>query len=99
MDGGQVGVLEEGYKVSLGGFLESTNSGRLETEIGLEVLGNLTDETLEGKLTNQKLRGLLVATDLTESDLRETRLVKAPKDTQSNRRSHKSNTKANERIK
>jgi hypothetical protein len=68
VDGAQVGVLEEGDEVSLNGLLESTDGGRLEAEVRLEVLGDLTDETLEGKLADQKLSGLLVATDLTESD-------------------------------
>jgi len=68
VDGAQVGVLEEGDEVSLNGFLESTNGGALEAEIGLEVLSNLTDETLEWELSDEKLGGLLVATNLTESD-------------------------------
>lgn len=68
VDGAQVGVLEEGDEVSLNGLLESTDSGGLEAEIRLEVLGNLTDETLERKLADQELSGLLVPTDLTESD-------------------------------
>ena len=59
VDGSQVGVLKEGDEVSLGGLLKSTDGGGLETEIGLEVLGNLADETLEGELADQKLSGLL----------------------------------------
>ena len=43
VDGAQVGVLEEGDEVRLDGLLESTNGGRLEAEVGLEVLGNLTN--------------------------------------------------------
>ena len=35
MNCGQVSVFEEGDKVSLSSFLESHNSGRLETKIGL----------------------------------------------------------------
>ena len=68
VDGAQVGVLEEGDEVSLNGLLESTDGGGLEAEIGLEVLGDLTNQTLEGELADQELSGLLVATDLTESD-------------------------------
>jgi len=34
----------------------------------LEVLGDFTNETLEGKLADQELGGLLVATNFTESD-------------------------------
>ena len=68
VDGAEVGVLEEGDQVGLDGLLESTNGGGLEAEVGLEVLGDLTDQTLEGELADQELSGLLVATDLTESD-------------------------------
>ena len=67
MDGAQVGVLKETNEVSLGGFLKGKNGGALEAEVGLEVLGDLTDETLEGELADQELGGLLVAADLTES--------------------------------
>lgn len=68
MDGTQVGVLEEGDEVGLNGLLESTDGGRLEAEVRLEVLGNLTYETLEWQLADQELSGLLVPTNLTESD-------------------------------
>ena len=34
----------------------------------LEVLGDLTNKTLEGQLADEELGRLLVATDLTESD-------------------------------
>ena len=73
VDGAQVGVLEEGDEVGLDGLLESADGRGLEAEIGLEVLGNLTDKTLEGQLADEELSRLLVATDLTESD--GTRLV------------------------
>ena len=68
VDGAEVGVLEEGDEVGLDGLLKSTDGGGLEAEIGLEVLGNLTDKTLEGQLADEELSRLLVATDLTESD-------------------------------
>ena len=68
MDGAQVGIFEEGDEVGLDGLLEGTDGGGLEAEIGLEVLGDFTDQTLEGELADQELGGLLVATDLTESD-------------------------------
>ena len=64
----EVGVLEERDEVSLDGLLESADGGGLEAEVRLEVLGDLADETLEGELADEKLGGLLVATDLTESD-------------------------------
>ena len=50
VDGTQVGVLEQGNEISLNGLLESTDGGRLEAEVRLEVLGDFTDQTLEGKL-------------------------------------------------
>lgn len=55
VDSAKVGVFEQGDKVSLNRFLESSNSGRLEAEVGLEVLGNFTDKALEWELADQKL--------------------------------------------
>lgn len=68
VDSAKIGVFKEGDKVGLNGFLESTDSGRLEAKIRLEVLSNFTDKTLEGQLADQKLSRLLVATNLTEGD-------------------------------
>ena len=68
MDGAQVGVLKERDEVGLNGLLESTDGGRLEAKIRLEVLSNLTNETLEGELADEQLGGLLVTTDFTQSD-------------------------------
>jgi len=73
VDSAKVGVLEQRDKVCLNGLLESTDGRRLESKIRLEVLSNLTNETLERKLADEKLSRLLVATDLTKSD--GTRLV------------------------
>ena len=67
MDCAQVGVLKQTNKVSLAGLLQSHDGRALEAQIGLEVLGDLTDQTLEGQLADQKLSALLVPTDLTES--------------------------------
>lgn len=68
MDGAQVGVFEEGDEVGLDGLLERTNGRALEAEVALEVLGDFTDQALEGELADEKLSRLLVTTDLTESD-------------------------------
>lgn len=73
VDGAQVGVLKETHKVGLSSLLKGKDGRRLEAQVGLEVLSNLTDETLEGQLADEQLRRLLVATDLTQSD--RTRLV------------------------
>jgi hypothetical protein len=61
-------TFKHGDKVSLNSFLEGTDGRRLESEIGLEVLGNFSDETLEGQLADQELSRLLVTTDFTKSD-------------------------------
>merc|ERR1719244_976797 len=66
VDGAKVGVLKQTNQVSLTGLLQSHNGRALETEVGLEVLRNLSDQTLEGQLANEQLGGLLVTTDLTE---------------------------------
>lgn len=78
VDGAQVGVLEERDEVSLDGLLEGADGGALEAEVRLEVLSNLTDKALEGQLADEELSGLLVTTDLTESDgtLEDVRRVK-----------------------
>ena len=68
VDGTQVGVLKETNKVSLTGFLEGHDSRALEAEVSLEVLGDLTNKTLEWQLADEELSGLLVSSDLSESD-------------------------------
>ena len=54
MDGAEVGVLKETNKISLTGLLECHNSGALEAQISLEVLSNLTNQSLEGQLADQQ---------------------------------------------
>ena len=68
VNGSQVGVLEEAHEVSLGGLLQGEHGGALEAQVGLEVLGDLTDQALEGQLADEELRALLVAADLTQGD-------------------------------
>ena len=67
VDGAEVGILEESDQVGLGRLLQSHDGGALEAEIGLEVLGNLADETLKGELADEKLGRLLITPDLTKS--------------------------------
>ena len=64
----RVGVFEERDQVGLNGLLQSADGRALEAEVGLEVLGDLTNQALERQLADQELSRLLVATDLTESD-------------------------------
>ena len=66
MDSTQVGVLEESNEIGLRGFLEGSNGRGLEAEISLEVLSNLSNQTLEGQLADEEIGALLVTTDLTE---------------------------------
>ena len=68
VDSTQVGVLKEADEVSLTGLLEGHNSRALESEVSLEILGNLSDKTLEGELADEKLSGLLVPSDLMEGN-------------------------------
>ena len=68
MDGTQVGILKQTDQVSLTGLLEGHDSRALEAEVSLEVLGNLTDQALEGQLADEELSGLLVSSDLSESN-------------------------------
>jgi len=68
MNGAKVSILKQRHEIRLNGLLKGTDGGRLEAKVRLEVLGNLTDKTLEWELSDQKLGGLLVTTDLTESD-------------------------------
>ena len=68
MDSAQVGVFEEADEVRLASFLQGHHGRALETQVGLEVLSDLANETLEGQLADQQLGALLVATDLAKCD-------------------------------
>ena len=68
VDGAQVGVLKESDKVGLAGLLEGHDSRGLETQVSLEVLGNLSDEALEGQFADEELGALLVTPDLSQGD-------------------------------
>jgi hypothetical protein len=50
VDGAEVDVLEEPDEVGLRGLLQRGDGEALEPEVGLEVLGDLLDEALEGEL-------------------------------------------------
>ncbi len=67
VDGGQVGVLEQAHQVGLSSLLQGQHCAALEAQVGLEVLGDLTHQALEGQLADQQLRALLVLADLTQS--------------------------------
>ena len=55
VDGAQVGVFEQTDQVGFAGFLQGHDSTALETQIGFEILGDFTHQSLEGELSDQKL--------------------------------------------
>lgn len=67
MDGAQVCVLKESNQVGLGCFLKCHHSWALKSQVGLEVLSDLTNKTLEGQLPDEQFRGLLVSSDFSQS--------------------------------
>ena len=54
----QVSVLEQRDKVCLGRLLQSHDCTALESEVGLEVLCDFADKTLEGKFADEEFGGL-----------------------------------------
>ena len=72
MDGAEVGVLEQAHQVGLAGLLQGHHGGALEPQVGLEVLGDLADQALEGQLADQQLGGLLVPGERASRKLRRT---------------------------
>ena len=68
VDGAQVGVLEETDQVGLASLLKGHDGGALESQIGLEVLGDFTDQTLEWQFPDEQLGALLVPSDFSQSD-------------------------------
>jgi hypothetical protein len=54
--------------LTFSGLLESEDGRGLEAQVGLVVLSDLTNETLERKLADEQLGGFLVTTNFTESD-------------------------------
>jgi hypothetical protein len=56
VDSTKVGVLKQTHEVGLTGLLQGHDSRALKPEISFEVLGDLTDKSLERKLTDEQLR-------------------------------------------
>ena len=67
VDSRKVGILEKTNKVSFGSLLEGKNCTALESQVGLEVLSDLTNESLEGKISDEQFSAVLIATDFPES--------------------------------
>jgi hypothetical protein len=84
VNGSKVGIFKERDEVSLSGFLQRHHGRWLKAEIGLqresatmpkgnikthlEVLSDLTNKTLEGKLADEKLSWLLIATNFAKGN-------------------------------
>jgi len=68
MNGAEIGVFEESDQVSLGGFLESQNGRRLESGLGSNFVGDILNESLEGKFSDQKFGGFLELFDFSGGD-------------------------------
>ena len=54
MNGTEIGVLEKSNEERFTGFLQGHDSSRLESQVRLEVLSELTNETLERELRSRK---------------------------------------------
>jgi len=53
VNGAQIGVFEQTDQVGLASFLQRHDGGALETQVGLEVLGDLTYQALERQFADQ----------------------------------------------
>jgi len=67
MNSAQVSILKEINQISLRCFLQGPNRCALEAQIGFKVLGDLTHQVLEGQLSDQQLRRLLVSSNFFQS--------------------------------
>jgi len=65
VDGAQVGVLEQTHQVCFRSLLQGKHRMALETQISLEILGNLPNKPLEWKLPYEQVSALLVLADFT----------------------------------
>ena len=55
MDGTKVRILKETHEIGFGSLLKGKDCRSLESEVTLKVLGDLTHETLEGKLADEEV--------------------------------------------
>ena len=64
----QVGVFEESDQISFRSFLQCQDGRRLEAQVRLEILCDLTNEALERQLADQQTGTFLVATNFAQGD-------------------------------
>ena len=67
VNGAQVCVLEQPDQVGLAGFLQGHHGRSLESQIGLEILSDLSNQPLKRQLANQQFSTFLVPADFTQS--------------------------------
>jgi len=68
VNGTEVSIFEQSNQVRLGSFLKGENSVALESQVRFVVLGNFSDKSLERSFSDQKISGLLILSDFSESD-------------------------------
>ena len=64
--GAQIGVFEQADQIGFASLLESHHGGTLETQFGLEILGDFSHQPLERQLSDEKLGALLITTDFSQ---------------------------------
>ncbi len=65
MDGTKISILKQPNKVGLGSFLEGKYGGALKSQLGLEILSYLSDESLKREFTDKEFSAFLVTSDFT----------------------------------
>jgi hypothetical protein len=55
MDSTEIRILKQRDEIRFNSLLQGTDRRRLESQVRLKVLCDLTDETLEGEFTDEKL--------------------------------------------
>ena len=68
MNGTQVGIFKKTNQVGFRCFLQSQNSGTLESEFGFVFVGNISNQSLEGEFSNKQFGALLVFSNFSKSD-------------------------------
>jgi hypothetical protein len=68
VDGAHVGVLEQANEVSLDGFLEGQEGRALESELAVALVGDVLDDSLERKLSDQEVGASLVLSDFSDGN-------------------------------
>ena len=68
VDGAQVDVFEKTNQVCLGGFLKGSDSSALESQVGLEILSDFSNQTLEWQFSDEQFSRFLVSSDFSKSD-------------------------------